>query len=136
LVVVVESDDADVVATSTEVSDEPDDAAVVVVVVAAEAEPVEEAAVDVVVVVVVAAEAEPVDEVVVELVELDTDVHSAEKPFASVYTFTSRPLVGTSSVQSGGSSEMMLSISDWQFVDAHMRTYSASVGRAVEYRRL
>jgi hypothetical protein len=95
---------------------------VVVVVVEAEAEPVEDEAVDVV------ADA--------EVVELVSDVHSAEKPFASSYTFTSRPLVGTVSVQSGGLSEMMLSISDWQLSDAHMSVYSASVGRAVEYRRL
>jgi len=141
-VVVVESELADVVAVSVEF-----DAAVVVV-----ASLAVEAAVDVV----VAAADEAVEVVVVSVVvlaavdvavvvvvvlvladeSLDSDEQMLEKPLASSYTFTSRPLVGTSKVQSGGSSEMMDAMSDWQSLDAHMSAYSASVGSAVEYRRL
>lgn len=44
--------------------------------------------------------------------------------------------MGTVRVQSGGLSEMIDSMRDWQFVDAHISTYSASVGSEVEYRRL
>ncbi|KAE9173340.1 hypothetical protein PF002_g29335, partial [Phytophthora fragariae] len=38
---------------------------------------------------------------------LDSDEQMLEKPLARSYTFTSRPLVGTSRVQSGGLSEVM-----------------------------
>lgn len=60
---------------------------------------------------------------------LDRDEHTLEKPLASSYTFTSRPLVGTVRVQSGGLSEIIDSMRDWQFVDAHISTYSASGGQ-------
>lgn len=76
-----------------------------------------------------------VDVVVDEVVD-DTEAHSAENPLANSYTFTSRPLVGTVRVQSGGLSEMIDEMSDWQLVEAHISTYSASVGSDVEYRRL
>ncbi|ETL41851.1 hypothetical protein L916_07233 [Phytophthora nicotianae] len=104
-------------------------------------EAVVELTADVVVVVAVAVSVvvlEAVDVVDVVLVDesLDREEQTLEKPLANSYTFTSRPLVGTVRVQSGGLSEMIDSMRDWQFVDAHIRAYSASVGSEVEYRRL
>jgi hypothetical protein len=136
VVVVVESELADVVAASVEF-----DAAVVVVAslaVEAAVDAAVEVAADEVVVAVVLLAAVDVAVAVVVLADesLDSDEQMPEKPLASVYTFTSRPLVGTSRVQSGGSSEMIESMSELQSLDAHMSAYSASVGSDVEYRRL
>jgi hypothetical protein len=141
-VVVVESELADAVTVSVEF----DEAVAVVASLAVDAavevaadEVVVAVVVDVVSVLVLAAVDVAVVVVVVLVLadeSLDSDEQMLEKPLASSYTFTSRPLVGTSRVQSGGSSEMMDAMSDWQSLDAHMSAYSASVGSAVEYRRL
>jgi hypothetical protein len=141
-VVVVESELADAVTVSVEF----DEAVAVVASLAVDAavevaadEVVVAVVVDVVSVLVLAAVDVAVVVVVVLVLadeSLDSDEQMLEKPLASSYTFTSRPLVGTSSVQSGGFSDMMDAMSDWQSLDAHMSTYSASVGSDVEYRRL
>ncbi|RLN92152.1 hypothetical protein BBJ28_00016262 [Nothophytophthora sp. Chile5] len=121
---------ADVVAVSVEFDDVVVVGAVVVVGVAALLSV--EAAVDVVaVVVVVVLAALDVVEVVDEP-EDESDAHTSEKPFTSSYTFSTRPLVGTVRSQSGGSSAATAEISDWQSDEAHMSTYSASVGSDVE----
>jgi hypothetical protein len=67
---------------------------------------------------------------------LDSAAHVAEKPLTISYTLITRPLVGTVSAQSGGSSSMIDEMSDWQLVDAHIAAYSVSVGIDAEYMRL
>ncbi|RLN48212.1 hypothetical protein BBJ28_00025320 [Nothophytophthora sp. Chile5] len=127
---------ADVVAVSVEFED-VDVAVVVVVVVVADAVLSVEAEA-VAVVVLSALDVVEVVEVVVVVDEPDEDrdAHTSEKPFTSSYTFSTRPLVGTVRSQSGGSSAATAEISDWQSDEAHMSTYSASVGSDVEYSML
>ncbi|RLN92154.1 hypothetical protein BBJ28_00016260 [Nothophytophthora sp. Chile5] len=134
VVEVVESSElADVVAVSVEFDDVDVAVAVVVVVVVVAVLSVEADAVAVVVL--SALDVVEVVEVVVVVVDdpdEDSDAHTSEKPFTSSYTFSTRPLVGTVRSQSGGSSAATAEISDWQSDEAHMSTYSASVGSDVE----